>query len=71
MWDPAGPPSAGVYEVIWRYVRFAGHGSLLLGPLPWPEDAVGNGSPESACAGIVVLKADGPGTLVPGQYLGG
>lgn len=55
--------------MVWWDVRLAGHGPLLLRPPTRSERGAGNLSPESARAGVVVLKTDRPGTLVPGEHL--
>jgi hypothetical protein len=48
--------SVGLDEVVWRDVKSAGRGALLLRPPAWSEHGVGNLSPESACAGVIVLN---------------
>jgi hypothetical protein len=55
--------------MVWRDVRPTGHGPLLLRPPSRSEHGVGDLSPESACAGVIVLKADRPRTPVPGEHL--
>jgi hypothetical protein len=50
--------SAGLDEMVRRDLRLPGHGPLCLRPPARPERYVGCRSPESARAGVVVLKAD-------------
>ena len=69
-----GPPpillqgSAGFDEVVWWDMRLAGYGPLLFQPPSRSEHCVGNLSPESARAGVIVLETDRPGAFVPGKH---